>query len=126
MKERFLFLEKEKKERLIQFSKGLQSLFPDSWFFYHSNTRILPPYNLNNFLEEATGFQQSRLLVNEYFPQGLRIRFLLSIGNPSAQMIMNQNKRKYEQVGNLFLKTFDYTIEKYPFQEINPNNSYKR
>ena len=121
--ETYFFLEQEPREKVVGFSRDLNAEFEDSWLFYKSNTRV-HNYSLADFVKEKDTFAQTRLITGEKAPMGPRIRFLLSTGDPSAQLILvGVDDALYNKVDNLFLKNFGCPLNNYSKKE--PHSSLK-
>jgi len=115
------FLEDEPRERIVEFSRDLNTQFEDSWLFNMGRDRLFD-YTLEDFLREKKNFHQTRLITGENVPEGKRIRFLLSTGDPSVMMsLVDANDGVYDRVDKLFLKNFGCSLNDYTRKEQNPS-----
>jgi hypothetical protein len=125
MQQRWLFLQKESRRKIENFSYSLREELGNFWnfseFVPHELARqSLPNYSLEDCFKQKKKMEDVKLILGQEFFNSSSIRFAFRHVIIWADYIAPYNQKRYELVNGIFQRIFGGNIEDYSPQSIVP------
>lgn len=121
--ERWLFLEKESREKIENLAYALNEAFENQWdfsqFVQHKTARqpMEKSYSLKDCFMQGGKLRDQKLVVGQVFLRKPMIRMAFLNQDIWADFMVEDTPKNYVRADSLFLPIFGYKLEDYPHQQ---------
>lgn len=123
MEERWLYLEKETKEKIRDLAFNLTNLLGDNWDFSghvpgKEGGNCKKPYELKDAFQDSTRLRDVKLVIGQEIMGGPHIRFAFYQEQVFADYLKKYSEENYKLVNGIFQRVFNTSIPDYRPQDI--------